>query len=51
MISVEEIEQEVAQEQAVQDLPAPEPEVIEEEPTAPEAEALDIEDVLSSTSS
>ena len=48
MISVEEIEQEVAQEEAVQDLPAPEPEVIDgvaahsAEP-AP-AEALDIED-------
>ena len=43
MISVEEIEQETAQEEAVQEVvPAPEPEVIEE---PAEAQALDIEDV------
>ena len=36
MISDKETE---SQEEAVQELPAPEPEVIEEEPTAPEAEA------------
>ena len=47
MISVEEIEQEVAQEEAVQDLPAPEPEVIDSvaaHSAEPAPEALDIED-------
>ena len=43
MISVEEIE---PQETAPEVVPAPEPEVIEEEPAAPEAEpSVDIEDV------
>ena len=41
MISVEEIEPQ----EAAPEVPAPEPEVIEEEPAPPEASVLDIEDV------